>query len=216
VLANYGALRGRPLTGRIEADDPDSPHYQIHVVASGVHHRVAVNVQSSDHASLLYLAIEDFRHPIVERFNAVQPGFTSVPRRPDGLALDFVRGRLFDRRALRPVPATVAGPDNDLNEHLARYVQRAIREATAEMVAFGEPWGPEPRRPDQVFGFRPGRGIHDIHQNQGNDARHRSEDGTWQDGALFFRFADPIRWVALFLAFQSQSARTDDHGHTLR
>jgi uncharacterized protein YukJ len=216
MLSNYGALRGRPIAARIEADDPDSPHYQIRVVASGVHYRVAVNVLSSDHASLLYLADEDFQHPIVERIGRLNAGFTPVQRRPDGLALDFVRGALFDRHALRPVPASVAGPDNDLNEHLAKYVQMAIRDGAADIVAFGEPWGPEPRKADQVFGFRPGRGIHDIHQNQGNDPRHRYEDGTWQDGALFLHFPAQRRWTALFLVFQSQSARTDDHGHALR
>jgi len=216
VLSNYGALRGRPVAGRVEADEPDSPHYQIRVVANGVHYRVAVNVQSTDHSALLFVAIDDFKHAITRRLGRLEPGFTAIPRAPGGLALDLVRGKLVDRRALRPVPARVDGADNDLNDYLDRHVQQAIRDSSAEIVAFGEPWGPEPRKADQVFRFRPGRGIHDIHMNQGNDARHRGEDGSWQDGALLFSFPAERRWVAVFLAFQSQSWRTDDHGHALR
>jgi hypothetical protein len=39
---------------------------------------------------------------------------------------------------------------------------------------------------------------------------------VWQDGGLLFHFPDTAQWVAIFLAFQSQSWHTDDAtGHSL-
>ncbi|HEY4417879.1 MAG TPA: DUF2278 family protein, partial [Pseudonocardia sp.] len=80
---------------------------------------------------------------------------------------------------------------------------------------FGERWGPEDQA-DQVFDFRPGNGVHDIHMNQGNSAQFVRDDGVWQDGGLLLHLADESRWVALFLGFQSQAWHTDDTtGHTI-
>jgi hypothetical protein len=66
-----------------------------------------------------------------------------------------------------------------------------------------------------VFGFRPGNGIHDVHMNQGNRDEHWHDNGIWSDGGLIFQWpeSDPDRWSAIFLAFQTQSWRTDDRGH---
>jgi uncharacterized protein YukJ len=214
VLKTYGALRGRAVGVRVETNDA-SPHYQVHVLANETHYRLAVNVQSTDQSALLYAAIEAFQHPITDRLAQLASGFTSIQRGPGGPALDYVRGNLVDRASMQVVPANVAGPDNDLNDHLDHGVQRAIRDATAEVYAFGEPWGPEPGTPDRSFGFEPGRGVHDIHMNQGNDPGDAYEDGIWQDGGLFIHFPTESRWVAMFLAFQSQAWQTDDKGHAL-
>jgi len=52
--------------------------------------------------------------------------------------------------------------------------------------------------------------------NQGNPpGRHAHDNGAGQDGALFFHLPREDRWIALFLAFQSQSWDTNEHGHTL-
>ncbi len=84
------------------------------------------------------------------------------------------------------------------------------------MYAFGERWGPDPTVPDQVFGFSPGNGVHDIHMNQGNSGEFTRDDGVWQDGALLLSFPSSDQWVAIFLAFQSQAWHTDDQtGHAL-
>ena len=69
---------------------------------------------------------------------------------------------------LKPLPLSAAGPDNDLNEKIDAYVQRAMSDEDAMIYAFGETWGPENNKADKYFGFKPGRGIHDIHFNQGN------------------------------------------------
>ncbi|MFI9848570.1 DUF2278 family protein [Nonomuraea sp. NPDC051941] len=164
---------------------------------------------------MLYLAAEDFRHPVVQLLPAAGSGWTPLASAPGGAALDFIRGDLFDPAAMRPLPPELPGADNDLADRLDHFVQRAIGDPDAPMFVFGERWGPEPSTPDKVFGFRPGNGVHDVHMSQGNSGRFRSDDGVWQDGGLLLHFPGASRWVAIFLAFQSQAWHTDDRtGHT--
>jgi uncharacterized protein YukJ len=117
-LARYGVLAGRVID-RVSEGGTDTPHYQIQMRGGGVDFRVAVNVLSKQHPSeLLYLADEAFRHPVVPELPNLPDGFTLLPSRPGGLALDFIRANLFDPTMLRPVPATAPGPDNDLADKL--------------------------------------------------------------------------------------------------
>ena len=67
--------------------------------------------------------------------------------------------------------------------------------------------GPEHKQ--QYFHFKPGRGVHDLHMNQGSPPPHNRDDGVRQDGGLIVRFPDAPA-VACFFAFQSQSFTTDD------
>ena len=215
-LKHYGVLRGRVIAAKRE-DDADTPHYQIRVAAAGTDYRLAVNVMSQVSPSeLLFIVIEDFRHPLAQTLPALAEGFTAPPKQPDTAALDFIRGNLFNRLDMRVLPPSLPGEDNDLSDRLAHYVDRAEREPDAVIYAFGERWGPERGIPDKVFLFEPGNGIHDIHMNQGNDPSHRGDDGVWQDGGLILRFPSTDQLVAIFLAFQSQAWHTDDTtGHTL-
>jgi hypothetical protein len=81
--------------------------------------------------------------------------------------------------------------------------------------AYGTRWGPEPHFSDQVFGFVPGNGIHDVHMNQGNWDEHRDDNRPWADGGLLFHDVEREHWCAIFLAFQSQSWHTDEHGNPI-
>ncbi|MGH3695302.1 MAG: DUF2278 family protein [Pseudonocardiaceae bacterium] len=215
-LANYGVLAGRVLDRRIEGG-ADSPHFQIRVRGGDTEFRVAVNVLSQQSPpELLYVADEAFAHPQVKTLPDLPDGFTALPSRPGGLALDYIRGNLFDRQAMRPLPASAPGPDNDLADKLDHYVSRAANDPDARLYAFGQRWGPERNLPDKIFGFSPGNGVHDIHMNQGNSSRFRRDDGVWQDGGLLLHYPGSDQWVAIFLAFQSQSWHTDDQtGHTI-
>jgi uncharacterized protein YukJ len=212
----YGVLKGHVIDAKPEADD-DTPHYQMRVVADTTHYRAALNVKSQETPSeLLYLIDENFRHALTAQLPDLPYGFTALQSTSGGQALDFIRGNLFDRQAMRPLPFNMPGPDNDLNDRIDHYVQRAIRDPQVLVYAFGERWGPEANTVDKVFHFLPGNGIHNIHMNQGNTGRFVADDGVWQDGALLLYFPTEQRWVALFLAFQSQAWHTDDHtGHAL-
>jgi uncharacterized protein YukJ len=215
-LKSYGVLKGS-VVGGVAETDPDSPHYQIHVKAAGVDYRVAVNVKSQERPSeLLYVAEEHFEHPVTDQVRSLDEGFTALPSRPGGMALDFIRGNLFKPSDMRTLPPNVPGPDNDLGDRLGHFVDRAAREDGATTYVFGERWGPERGQPDKVFHFEPGNGVHDVHMNQGNVGRFTSDDGVWQDGGLLLHFPDPEQWVGIFLAFQSQAWHTDDTtGHAI-
>jgi uncharacterized protein YukJ len=216
ALQRYGVLVGRVVDARRE-DDEDSPHYQVRVRAAGVDYRIAVNVKSKAFPSeLLFLVGEDFRHVVTPRLAALEEGFKQLPKQPGGAALDYIRANLFDRLEMRPLPHTLPGPDNDLGDRLAHFVERARTEPDARIFALGERWGPEPGTRDKIFRFQPGNGVHDIHMNQGNIAEFRRDDGVWQDGGLFLHFPATNQWVGLFLAFQSQAWHTDDEtGHRI-
>src|SRR4051794_29022114 len=213
-LAGYGVLVG-PVMARRREGAVDSPHYHLHLRAGGVDYRAAVNVLSQQAPSeLLFLAVDVFRHPVVDVLATLSEGVTPLESRPGAGALDFVRGNLLDRADMRPLPPDLPGPNNDLADRLEHYVQRALVEPEARVYAFGQRWGPERGKADAVFGFQPGNGVHDVHMNQGNSGAFVRDDGVWQDGALLFRFGE--QWAAIFLAFQSQAWHTDDTtGHAI-
>ena len=167
-LYSYGVLVGRAVDSRREGGT-DSPHYQVRIDAAGTSYRIAVNVHSQQSPSeLLYLADDDFPHPVTARSPASAPGWTRCPRARRG-DLDFIRGNLFDRAAMRPLPPDASGPDNDLADLLDHHVQRAIADPRRARLRVRRALGArEPATKDKVFGFKPGNGVHDIHMNQGN------------------------------------------------
>jgi uncharacterized protein YukJ len=216
-LSAYGVLRARAVDRRREGAS-DTPHYQIHLAdEAGTDFRIAVNVQSQESPSqLLYVVDDDLRHPITTSLVGLGSGWHTLAPRSDAGGLDFIRGNLFDVAKVRTLPPDVQGPDNDLADLLDHYVQRAIGDAATDVYAFGQRWGPEGAIQDKVFGFVPGNGVHDIHMNQGNSPRFVGDDGVWQDGGLLLHLSGESRWVAIFLAFQSQAWHTDDRtGHAL-
>ena len=216
-LSSYGVLVGRAIACHRELPHDATPHYQVHMVADGVHHRIAVNVQSMQPPSeLRYLVDDDFSHPVTDDLASFTEGWTTLQSQPGGASLDYIRGNLFDPVGMRLLPAELPGERNDLADLLDSYLLRTVEDPNATVYAFGQRWGPDQGHPDPTFGFSPGSGVHDIHMNQGNSEQFVGDDGVWQDGALLLRFAATPRWVAIFLAFQSQSWHTDDTtGHAL-
>lgn len=214
-LRSYGVLKGRPIGVRLGTSR--NAHYQVHLIDESTDFRIAINVMSAlSPSEVEYLVVEEFRHPVIDRIANLPHGFTKLSPNPTSGALDYIRGNLFDRAKMRPLPFNVPGVDNDLNEKIDRVMQRAIGDEEALVYAFGERWGPEPGRRDKFFGFRPGNGIHDIHMNQGNVGNFIRDDGVWQDGGLIVHFPAQDQWTAIFLKFQSQSWHTDDQtGHRL-
>lgn len=216
-LKMYGVLKGRPIDRRFGSGG--NPHYQIHVVDETTDYRVAINVASQLAPSEVeYLIDSHFQHPFLAQIEAFAAGWHPLaPRKRDEPALDFIRTNLFDPGKMVPLPLNVPGPDNDLNEKVDLYVQRALTDEDATVYAFGERWGPEPRIKDKIFGFDPGNGVHDIHMNQGNVGRFVQDDGVYQDGALMLHFPGQNQWVGIFLKFQSQTWHTDDTtGHQIQ
>ncbi|MBN1983303.1 MAG: DUF2278 family protein [Chitinivibrionales bacterium] len=212
-LKEYGVLKGFVVDTK--AGSNSSPHYEIRIVDSKEDWRIAVNTKSQASPSdVLYIVDDNFNHPLCDVFLKLPNGYTSKKDNPQ-IGLDFIRSNLFKINDMIPLPCTIPGPNNDLNELIDKYIQLASRDENVEVYAFGERW-PKTDEKDKYFGFRPQQGIHDIHMNQGNAGKWKEDDGVRQDGALLIYFSNQKKWVAIFLAFQSQSFHTDDTtGHTI-
>lgn len=205
----YSVLRGRAVD--VRQGTGKQPHYQILVIDDINKYRIAINVQSQDGSEVFYYVNPQFKHPICDALLALPKGLNAIQSAPGGVALDFIRGNLFQPEEMVQLPISTPGPDNDLNEKLGQYAQRAMSDEAAEIFAFGSAWGPEPQKQDGYFFFLPGHGIHDIHMNQGNPAgSHDQDNGVWQDGGLLFRFPDQDQWVAMFMKFATQNWHTND------
>lgn len=211
----YGVLKCRAVERKME-EDKNTPHFQVHVKDDQQAYRLAINVRSAQApVDLLYLLDDNFQHPITNGLDKLDFGFHQLPNKPGALALDYIRGNLFDITKLKPLPFNLPGRDNDLNELIDLYIQRALSSSDAVLYAFGESWGPEDKD-DKIFHFQPGRGVHNIHMNQGSSGKFQKDNGVWQDGGLIIHFPSRNQWVAAFFAFQSQSFHTDDiHGNPL-
>jgi hypothetical protein len=123
-----------------------------------------------------------------------------------------VRGNLCPPGQFQPLPISAPGAADDLNDLFDFHLGGLAGDAGARVCAFGQAWGPDVR--DPYFGFDPGQGVHDIHQNQGNVGSFASDDGVWQDGGLLVSVGGA--WTAILLRFQSQAWHTDDQtGHTI-
>ncbi|MDW7731082.1 MAG: DUF2278 family protein [Methanolobus sp.] len=206
-LESYGVLKGKPKDWRYGTGR--SPHFQILVQDGQMEHRIAVNVRSNVPPSeLLYFIDDDFSHPIISKLEGFDMGFKSLEHQRD-MSLDYVRGGLFDLSSMESLNHNIPGPDNDLNEKIRDYIKTAIA-TEGTVYAFGKRWGPETYLQDSCFGFRPGSGIHDIHMNQGNSKKWKEADAPYHDGGLLIHLPEENRWVALFLAFQSQCFVTDE------
>lgn len=219
-VENYGLFTGtvtkdhrEPGTGKV--------HFQIEMEAGGEVLRVPVNVLSDSQGALesrllKYLVVDDFHHPVTEAIAALGDGWHPLEHAPGGAALDYRRGNLFAEADMRILPPDVAGPENDLEDLIEHYVERALNDAKVEVTAIGGRWFDD--KADNIFPeISPSTGVHEIHMNQGNAAGHTDEDGVWNDGGLFIHLPEPEdRWVAFFFAFQNQTFDTDDvHGHAL-
>jgi uncharacterized protein YukJ len=213
-IKRYGVLKGKAIDTM--NGQGSKPHFQVKVSDEDLF-RIAIDVKSqAEPSTVLYYVDDDFNHPILKELMELPFGFQELESQPGGIALDFIRGNLFDVTQMKLLPYNLPGPDNDLNELLHKYVEKAVAMENSEIYAFGQRWGPENKR-DQYFGFRPGNGIHDIHMNQGDmDGGWKDEDGIWQDGGIILHYPDEDKWVAIFLAFQSQCFHTEDAtGHAI-
>lgn len=212
ALKKYGVLKGRPI-GRLR--DADDDHYQILVTDGKTQHRIAVNVKSSAPnapSDLLFQAVEELPTSLVKALRALKSGYSAVKSKPGGIAQDYVRGGIADPAKMKPVPPNKPGVKNDLKDTLEDQLKAAMDDDNAVVYAFGEKWGPEKKKKDQYFHFKPGNGIHDIHMNQGNSGKWKKDNGTYQDGCLMIEYSGN-KWFAVYLTFQSQTFSTDAKGN---
>ena len=167
---------------------------------------IDVNVESFDNSEVLYAIIENFSPPNPAALLSLPDGSTPLASQPGGLALDFVRQTIAgapmisrDRMTLLPV-----GGGKTLHDQVSDVVNQAIEDEAGVVYAFGSSFAD------------PGgsAGIHDIHMNQGNPLdSHGQDNGIWQDGALMVYLPSQNQWLAVFIAFQTQTWQTDNQGN---
>jgi len=212
-ITHYSVLQGQPTAGKVVTGS--STHYQITMQATGGPFTVAVNIESVDGSEVLYAILGNsdqptFQPPDPTALLALAPGMHSLPSQPNGLALDFVRSQVagqpmitLAQMALLPKKlALTNSADPALNAIDTLLNQTIANKGT--IFAFGSAYS-DSGKVD---------GIHDIHMNQGNPLNnHGSDNGIWQDGALFIYQPTTQTWTAVFIAFQTESWNTDNSGN---
>jgi uncharacterized protein YukJ len=217
--SSYAVLKSKPLQGvpwNYNASAPSkklkyshaSPHYHIVAQAGQQEYTIVVNIESRDQSTpmVLYYIDENYQNAILDKLvNGFNSGsFMLHPESlPSDIALDYVRGNLFDHTKMQTEQYLPDGEDS-LNTIIDGYVQAAIK-GDCDMYAFGMEFA------DNLQNM----GVHDIHMNQGNEAKYASDDGIYQDGGLFIHDLVEDKWIAMFFAFQSQSFDTDENGHRI-
>ena len=220
-IQNYSVLKGKPTAGKVVSGN--GTHYQITVEATGGPFTVAVNIESTDGSEVLYAINQSFTPPDVPGLTALPTGMTPLLSQPNGLALDFVRERIdgqpmIAQASLTLLPKKMSSADarpeerraEALSDAVTALISKAIAGGNATLYAFGSAFA-DSGHVD---------GIHDIHMNQGNpiSGGFAGDNGIWQDGAIFLQApglsSGPAQtWVAVFIAFQTESWDTDNNGN---
>lgn len=202
-VENYGVWKAKPVSYTYEKDkdDPESPHLSLIFSDDKPDQaRAAINIKSGDHSDsrLVYWLAQDLQHPIVDQLEKLGTGFRSLKSTDEQqlgrLALDYIRGNLFQKQTGRLLPHDIPGEKNDIIDALKSILDQAIsREAT--IYLYGSH-------------FNDGKGIHNVHMNQGSPRRWEKDNGIFQDGGFILQFKD--HWKAVFIGFASQAVHTKD------
>ncbi|KAK4222423.1 hypothetical protein QBC38DRAFT_489865 [Podospora fimiseda] len=198
-LKGYGVWKGTPT----KWDGTAKPGHGHITFTDGTSTRLdaAVNIESkSSDSRLVYWVIRNMATASATYTSSLQSlsrGFHSQ-KGANSLGLDFLRLKLFkpeDGILLSNNPPD--GGNNNILDYLDPILNQAV-ESQAEIYLFGEPYSDK-------------TGIHDIHMNQGNSGQWKKDNGTYQDGGIILAFPDG-HWEGVFLAFATQTYKTDDEG----
>jgi len=202
AVPNYSLLKGDPQPGTVSGKNP---HFRIPVNTFSGMFTIDVNVESTDGSEVLYLINQNFTPPDAEALGALSTGVAGLEREPGGLALDYVRETVngaplvaHSQMSLLPIGG------GTMKNQVATILNQAIKDDNGAIYAFGSSYA-DPNGQ---------QGIHDIHMNQGNPkGPFQKDNGIWQDGAIFVELPASDKWIAVFLAFQTESWTTDDSGN---
>jgi uncharacterized protein YukJ len=213
AIPNYSVLKGTPVgPGSVSGSDP---HYRFLLSAGDGNPAIGVdvNVQSTDGSEILYLINSNYTPADAAALDALAPGLNGLTADLQSLRLDYVRGGpdgspLVNRSQMQLLALSDSDSKGDslgpLNDAVADLLNKALADPNGRIYAFGSAYAD------------PGgdTGIHDIHMNQGNPpGRFETDNGTFQDGAIFIELPAQQTWSALFIAFQTESWETDDQGN---
>ncbi|KXX75013.1 Uncharacterized protein YukJ [Madurella mycetomatis] len=196
VVESYGVWKAKPVryTFQDRHEDSESPHLHLYYTDNeDKEGEAAINIKSGDRkeSRLAYWMVPEFSHPITDRLTEPDHGFRLLADTPEqsrgGLALDYIRDNLFQKMDGRILPHDVDGPGNDI-------LDDAIA-ARSTVYIFGSR-------------FDRGKGVHNVHMNQGSPKPWTGANGIYQGGAFVIQFDD--HWEAVFIGFASQAVHTKD------
>lgn len=226
----YGVLIGKPISYGLEPPNQGQwPHYKLKVQAPDGVYDVAINMFSvSSGVGTQVAHREVFMNPWPSAdYNNVfwkADGWHDLPYHHQvGAAssggLDFLRhrgvvGDYSDEPWLQTALIVDADGNPSTQNAVPRYDQ--LLSTAKRVYIWGEP-------------FTVGKGVHNVHQNQGNISTFLSANGQWQDGAMVIESAPLVingvcvRWpcpfpivipnrVLVMTRFQIQADFTDNNG----
>ena len=195
-MEKYVMFRGKVIDKWYDFDK--RAHY--HIVAmddEGKRFDLAVHIGSiyekmneivSSNLKVYYDENYNFRKRIVRKMLSQKNGITECHK---DLYLDFIRMKLFPHEKM----IQMKGFDVTsiyLTGIIEKNVVQAMNNDEYEVIAFGRL-------------YANGKGLHDIHMNQGSVNKFRKNDASYSDGGLFFRNRRDDKITAVFIAFITQS-----------
>ena len=195
-MEKYVMFRGKVIDKWYDFDK--RAHY--HIVATdnnGKKYDLAVNIGSiyakkneiiSSNLKVYYTKNYNSQKDIIQEMLLQKVGVTECK---ENLRLDYIKMKLFPHNKM----IQMKGFDEKnifLTEIIEEYVMKAINNDDYEVFAFGRL-------------YANGKGLHDIHMNQGSTGKFKKHDAPYSDGGLFFRNKQNNRISAIFIAFVSQN-----------
>ncbi|WP_374141115.1 DUF2278 family protein [Leptotrichia hongkongensis] len=195
-MEKYVMFRGKVIDKWYDFDK--RAHY--HIVAMDDERKrfdLAVNIGSiyekmneivSSNLKVCYDESYNCRKRIVRKMLSQKNGITECHK---DLYLDYIRMKLFPHEKM----IQMKGFDVTsiyLTEIIEKNVVQAMNNDDYEVIAFGRL-------------YANGKGLHDIHMNQGSVDKFRKNDASYSDGGLFFRNRRDDKITAVFIAFITQS-----------
>jgi hypothetical protein len=197
-------------------DDPDDfgrfYHGNLIVGTPQGNYRCAIDVDPKNMPDGIEWRVVALAASDMALFSSVADGWHPLVSNAQSGALDYIRSHM-----LRPPFGVMRAQYEGLMYRALNYVgwnppwnqgtgiqaltelERVLNDAKRCYV-FGEP-------------FTSGRGVHNVHQNQGDpvDSPFAAENGIWQDGATIIE-SSAGAFTAFLNKFKTQSFKTDDNG----
>jgi uncharacterized protein YukJ len=213
VLPDYGVVVG--TLDHFAREDPTNfgtyYHGKLYIQTPAGLYEGAVDVATPSGIKVQYRSLPSLDRTLFP-LGSLTAGWHQLARNSTSGALDYVRNPLLHPRLgcltfvfnplierlrellnLRLEQWTDSTGDNALDE-LERVIQGSSR-----LFVFGAP-------------YTTGRGVHDIHMNQGDPPGiHQASDGIWQDGGTLVEYPDG-RLAAFLTKFETQTLDTNDQG----
>jgi uncharacterized protein YukJ len=212
----YGVLKTRVEidNGEYISHKSGMSHYNlITKLGSDMEYQVNIDIQSDKNKPNVHIYyVQNYQNELIKQFDSIQDGFTALSSQASGLALDYLRNNLFPIENLSQASPMSA-------EQIAAILDQYLEDHEF-VVAFGNMYSADSVLSDTHYGKTrynqnnslPPRGVDCVHLNQGSSGHYVSENGIYQDGALFVKATDGT-YAAFFFAFDEQCYNTDNSGN---